>query len=107
MRRAWLGIAARDRPLDLRLVRALGLRTRHAAEVLSREGSGPAATSDLRPGDLIVAVNEEPVDGIDALHRLLGRVPPGRELTLQVVRRTQLVEVGLIVRVPPPREGPS
>jgi len=102
VRRAWLGIAARDRPLDLRLVRALGLRTRHAAEVLSREGSGPAATSDLRPGDLIVAVNEEPVDGIDALHRLLGRVPPGSELTLQVVRRTQLVEVGLVVREPPP-----
>jgi len=102
VRRAWLGIAARDRPLDLRLVRALGLSTRHAAEVLSRESSGPAATSDLRPGDLIVAVNEEPVDGIDALHRLLGRVPPGSELTLQVVRRTQLVEVGLVVREPPP-----
>ena len=101
VRRAWLGIAARDRPLDLRLVRALGLSTRHAAEVLSRESSGPAATSDLRSGDLIVAVNEEPVDGIDALHRLLSRVPPGSELTLQVVRRTQRLEVGLIVREPP------
>ena len=101
VRRAWLGIAARDRPLDLRLVRALGLNARRAVEVMSREGSGPAATSDLRPGDLIVAVNREPVDGIDALHRLLSRVPPGSELTLQVVRRTQLLDVGLIVREPP------
>jgi S1-C subfamily serine protease len=101
VRRAWLGIAARDRPLDLRLVRALGLRARHAVEVLSRERSGPAATSDLRPGDLIVAVNGEAVDGIDALHRLLSRVPPGTELTLQVVRRTQRLEVALSVREPP------
>ena len=101
VRRAWLGIAARDRPLDLRLVRALGLTARHAVEVLSRESSGPAATSDLRPGDLIVTVNREPVDGVDALHRLLSRVPPGSELTLQVVRRTQLLDVGLIVREPP------
>jgi len=69
--------------------------------VLSRENSGPAADSELRPGDLIVAVNREAVDGIDALHRLLSRVPPGSELKLQVVRRTQLVEVGLIVREPP------
>ncbi|HVN44171.1 MAG TPA: trypsin-like peptidase domain-containing protein [Steroidobacteraceae bacterium] len=101
VRRAWLGIAARDRPLDLRLVRALGLTARHAVEVLSRESSGPAASSDLRPGDLIVTVQGEPADGIDALHRLLSRVPPGSELTLQVVRRTQLLDVGLVAREPP------
>ena len=101
VRRAWLGVAARDRPLDLRLVRALGLTARRAVEVLSRESAGPAAASDLRPGDLIVAVNEEAVDGIDALHRLLGRVPPGSGLTLKVVRRTQLVNVALTAREPP------
>ena len=48
-----------------------------------------------------MAVNREAVDGIDALHRLLSRVPPGSELTLQVVRRTQLLEVRLTVREPP------
>jgi S1-C subfamily serine protease len=102
VRRAWLGIAARDRPLDLRLVRALSLSARHAVEVLSREGSGPAAASDLRSGDLIVAVNGEAVDGIDSLHRQLSRVPPGSELTLQLVRRTQLLDVQVAVREPPP-----
>src|SRR5580692_6415043 len=39
VRRAWLGVAARDRPLDLRLVRALGLGATRAVEVLSREAS--------------------------------------------------------------------
>jgi len=101
VRRAWLGVAARDRPLDLRLVRALGLGATRAVEVLSRESEGPAAASELNPGDLIVAVNEAPVDGIDALHRLLSRVPPGSELTLQVVRRTQLLNISLTVREPP------
>ena len=100
VRRAWLGIAARDRPLDLRLVRALGLGTRHAVEVLSREDAGPAASSDLRPGDLVVAVNRQTVDGMDALHRLLSRVSPGSELTLRVVRRTRLLDVRLIAREP-------
>lgn len=100
VRRAWLGVGARDRPLDLRLVRALGLSVPRAVEVLSREAQGPAAESDLRPGDLIVAVNEDSVDGIDALHRLLGQVPPGTTLTLKVVRRTRLLEVALTVREP-------
>ena len=102
VRRAWLGVAARDRPLDLRLVRGLGLTTRSAVEVMSREAQGPAADSDLRPGDLIVAVGGESVDGIDALHRRLGRVPPGTALELTIVRRTQIVVVTLTVREPPP-----
>jgi S1-C subfamily serine protease len=101
VRRAWLGIAARDRPLDLRLVRALGLSARRAVEILSREEDGPAAGSDLHPGDLIVAVNESYVDGVDALHRQLARVPPGTGLTLSVVRRTRLLSLPLTAREPP------
>ncbi|MBV8497567.1 MAG: trypsin-like peptidase domain-containing protein [Gammaproteobacteria bacterium] len=101
VRRAWLGVAARDRPIDLRLVRALGLRTPRAVEVLSREAAGPAADSDLQPGDLIVTVQGEVVDGIDALHRRLSRVPPGSELELGVVRRARRVTVVLTVREPP------
>jgi len=89
VRRAYLGVTVRDRPLDLRLVRALGLSIRRAVEITSREEQGPAAQSDLRGGDLIVGVNETPVDGIDALHLQLSRWPVGTTLTLQVVRRTQ------------------
>ena len=85
VRRAWLGVSARDRPLDLRLVRALGLDATRAVEILARESAGPAATAGLQPGDLIVGVNEQPVDGIDALHRALAQVPPGSELALAVV----------------------
>ena len=101
VRRAWLGVAARDRPLDKRLVRALGLSATQAVEVLSRESEGPAAASDLHPGDLIVGVSGQVVDGIDALHRLLGRVPPGTTLELGIVRRTQLLTVPLTTREPP------
>jgi len=103
VRRAWLGVAARDRPLDLRLVRALGLKATRAVEVMSRESAGPASQSDLHPGDLIVAVDAQPVDGIDALHRHLSRVPPGTALALSVVRRTQLLTVALTTREPPER----
>ncbi len=101
VRRTWLGVAARDRPLDLRLVRALGLDVTRAVEILSRESQGPAALADLQPGDLIVAVNEQAVDGIDALQRALARVAPGGEVALSLVRRTQRLTVGLTAREPP------
>jgi S1-C subfamily serine protease len=101
VRRAWLGIAARDRPLDVRLVRALDLGASRAVEILSRENDGPAFLSDLHPGDLIVAVSGTAVDGVDALHRELSRVPPGTALELTVVRRARLVKIALTAREPP------
>jgi S1-C subfamily serine protease len=101
VRRTWLGVVARDRPLDLRLVRALALGVRHAVEVVSREPEGPAAAADLRPGDLVIGVNDHGVDGIDALHRALSRVAPGEQLQLTVVRRTQRLSLALTAREPP------
>jgi S1-C subfamily serine protease len=95
VRRAYLGISGRDRPLDRRLVRALGLSSNRAVEVLARDADGPASQSDLRPGDLIVAVNDAPVDGMDALYRLVSRSPLGTPLTLHVVRRTQSLRIEL------------
>jgi S1-C subfamily serine protease len=101
VRRTWLGIAARDRPLDLRLVRALGLAVVRAVEIVSSDAGGPAAAADLQPGDLIVAVNDQNVDGIDALHRAMGPVAPGAQLRLSIVRRTQRLTVELTAREPP------
>jgi S1-C subfamily serine protease len=98
VRRAYLGISGRDRPLDRRLVRALGLPLMRAVEVMARDADGPASKSDLRPGDLVVAVNDVPVEGIDALYRLVSRSPLGTPLTLRVVRRTQSLEIQLTPR---------
>src|SRR3989440_8371034 len=104
--RAWVDVfffQAEDGIRDLIVtgVQTCALPISRAVEVLLREAKGPAAESDLHPGDLIVAVDDEPVDGIDALHRRLGRVPPGTTLTLKVVRRTHLVDIALAVREPP------
>jgi len=98
VRRAYLGVTVRDRTLDLRLVRALDLQVTRAVEIMTRDDQGPAATADLRSGDLIVAVNDVAVDGIDALHLQLSRCPVGTAITLQVIRRMQSLKIALTPR---------
>lgn len=71
-----------------------------AVEIVTRDEQGPAAQADLRSGDLIVAVNEAPVDGIDALHLQLSRYPVGNAISLQVIRRMQRMQVSLTPREP-------
>ncbi len=67
---------------------------------MTRDEHGPAAQAELHSGDLIVAVNDSPVNGIDALHLQLSRCPVGTPITLQVIRRTQRLKVELTPREP-------
>jgi S1-C subfamily serine protease len=96
VRRAYLGIAGRTRRLDRRLVRALGLPGDHALEVVSRESATPAADSDLRVGDIIIAAKSHTISSVDELHRFLSRWNIGEALELSVLRRTQLLELSIV-----------
>jgi S1-C subfamily serine protease len=98
VRRVYLGIAGRDRPLDRRLVRALDLPVHHAVEIISIDHSGPASGSELRMGDLIIGANEAPIDSIDALHRHLSRWPAARALRLELLRGMHRLSVELTPR---------
>ena len=95
VRRAWLGLTAQPRPLDRRLVRALGLSQDRAIEVVGVESGGPAAEAGLAEGDIIVAVEGLALTRIDDLHRFLAEWPIGRALTLAIVRGAGRREIGV------------
>ncbi len=84
VRRAWLGVAGGARPLPPRIAAALG-RDRGVEVVEVIEGS-PAARAGLHAEDLIVAVDEAPVRGVDDLQRLLTAECIGRACALAVYR---------------------
>lgn len=86
VRRGFLGIAGRQRPMDRRIVRFHGLNNTDAVEVLSVEPDGPAGLAGLRVGDLIVAINGSDVQSVDDLHRFLSDWPIGQPVNIDIVR---------------------
>ena len=86
VRRGYLGIAGRQRPLDRRIVRFHGLNKNHAVEVLTIESSSPAAHAGLRVNDLIVAINQVDVESVDDLHRFLAEWPIGKPVEIDLIR---------------------
>jgi S1-C subfamily serine protease len=86
VRRGFLGIAGRQRPMDRRLVRFHGLNNNHAVEVLSVESDGPAGLAGLRAGDLIVAINGSDVQSVDDLHLFLSDWSIGQPADIDIVR---------------------
>ena len=96
VRRGFLGIAARTRPLNRRLMRYHGLQTASAAEVLSVDRGGPAARAGIHMGDFIVTAGGNGISGVDDLHRFLSEWPIGEEIVLGVIRRTERIEVRVV-----------
>jgi S1-C subfamily serine protease len=84
VRRAWIGIAGGARPLPPLVAASLG-RDR-AVEVVEVVDDSPAARAGLRAEDLIVAVDGEPVGGVDDLQRLMDAGRIGADVTLGLVR---------------------
>jgi serine protease Do len=93
-RRSYLGIAGGARPLPPRLARELQ-RTECVEVVEVVEGS-PAAEASLRPEDLIVDLNGQPVEGVDDLQRLMAGELIGQKVVLTTVREGRLRSVELV-----------
>lgn len=94
--RGWLGVVIQ--PVSSDLAESFGLEGPRGALVADLDPEGPAARDGLEAGDVILRVDGEEVDRSSALPRLIGRVSPGTEVELTIMRdgerRTETVEVG-------------
>ncbi len=93
VRRGYLGITARQRPVSRRLLRFHGLKGDAAVEVISVVADSPAGLGGVQTGDLIVAIDAQAVSSVDDIHRFLSEWPIGQAVTLVVVRGKEKVEV--------------
>ncbi len=96
IRRSYVGISGQTVPVHRRVVRFYDLPKETGALVLSVEENSPAKRAQLREGDIIVALEGQPVAGVDDLHRLLTDLRVGVSCTLTVLRWTEKLELQVV-----------
>jgi S1-C subfamily serine protease len=104
VRRGFLGISARQRPLTRKIMRFHGLSEDQAVEVLSVDADAPAGKAGIQKGDFIVAANGASLKGLDDLQRFLAEWPIGEPATFTVLRWTERREI-IAVPVEDPRRA--
>jgi S1-C subfamily serine protease len=92
VRRGYLGIAGQSTRLSRRVARFHNLAAEGGVRIASIEPGSPAAVVDLQTGDVIVAVENDAISGLDDLHRWLTSGHIGQPMRMQLLRRTELIE---------------
>ncbi len=86
VRRSYLGIVGQKRQIDRRLVRYFRLREDFAVEIVSLDSSGPAYRAGLKPSDIVIAIEGNPVTSIDDIFKVLTEWPIGQPLSVTIIR---------------------
>ena len=86
VRRGYLGVAGQSVPLLRRVTRFHRLTQAGAVLVTSLEATAPAGVAGVREGDLIVAFDDQAVESLDDLHRLLTEERIGTTVRLTLLR---------------------
>jgi S1-C subfamily serine protease len=94
VRRAYLGIGGGTRPLPPRLAARVGRR--RGVEIVDVVPGSPAALAGLRPEDLVVAVDGEPVEKVDDLQRLMVEDLIGQPVAIELLRGGEAVRLELV-----------
>jgi len=93
IRRGYIGVAGQTAPLHRRVARFYHLANESGAMVISVEKGSPAEQSRIRPDDVIVAFNDEPIASVHDLHKKLVGDRIGTPCKLTVLRRTEQLAI--------------
>jgi S1-C subfamily serine protease len=97
IRRSYIGVSAQTVPIHRRVVRFYDLARETGVVVVGIEEKSPARSAGLHEGDVIVALDDKPVAGVDDLHRLLTDAQVGARCGMTIIRHTDR----LILRIFP------
>ncbi|MDL1863912.1 Do family serine endopeptidase [Betaproteobacteria bacterium PRO5] len=82
--RGWLGVSMQD--LTPELAESFGLKKAGGALIAGVLKNGPADDAGIKPGDVLVAVNDRPVFNSSEMLNMVASLAPGKSATLTILR---------------------
>jgi S1-C subfamily serine protease len=90
--RGYLGFAGQTVPFPKAAAARYGLSIPAGVQIVQIVPDGPAQKAGLRAGDVMLSVDGKDAPSVDAIHRILDGNSIGREATLRVLRRGEVIE---------------
>ncbi len=103
--RGWIGVEPQD--LTPEIAQSFGLQQNTGAIISGVLQGGPADKGGVRPGDILVSVNDEDIGDTTKLLNVIAQIKPGSNAKLRVIRRNKAITLTVKVgkRPPPPKQA--
>jgi serine protease Do len=85
--RGWLGVQVQR--VTPELAQSFGLEGARGALVAEAQPNSPAKRAGIQQGDVIVEFNNETIEEMDELPRVVANTPPGTEVDVRLIRKGQ------------------
>jgi serine protease DegQ len=101
--RGWVGIEVQD--ITPEIAESLAMKASQGALIAGVLRGGPADRAGIRPGDVLVAVNERPVTDSSSLLHLIANLPPGEQANLRLLRQQAELRLAVTIEKRPLMRG--
>ncbi|MBS0307472.1 MAG: Do family serine endopeptidase [Proteobacteria bacterium] len=85
--RGWIGVEPQD--ITPELAESFGLQQKSGAIIAGVLKGGPADKAGMRPGDILVEVEDKPVNDTTDMLNLIAQLPPGNKVRMTVLRKSE------------------
>jgi S1-C subfamily serine protease len=96
VRRSYIGIGGQTVPLLRKVIRHFELRKETGIFITAIEPNSPAAYAGVRSGDIVLALDDNPIAGVDEIARKMTHDVAGKRMQLTLLRGTELVQCTVI-----------
>ncbi|GKS85216.1 Do family serine endopeptidase [Acidovorax sp. SUPP1855] len=104
--RGWIGVEPNE--LSPELAQTFGVKASEGVIITGVLQDGPAARAGMRPGDVIVQVQDKPTASVSALLTAVASLKPGTPATFQLQRGDSQVELEVVPGTRPrPQRAPQ
>jgi serine protease DegQ len=102
--RGWIGVEPQD--VTPEIAESFGLSQRSGAIVAGVLQGGPADKAGIKPGDILVRVNNEAITDTTGLLNVIAQIKPGAGAKVHLVRKNRQMDLDVMIgkRPPPPKQ---
>lgn len=92
---SFLGVGVKE--IDGERAKALKLRDEHGVEITNVDKDSPAGKAGLQTGDVVQKYQGQRVEGLEQFVRFVRETPPGRSVTMEVIRAGSPVTLSAVM----------
>jgi serine protease DegQ len=93
--RGWVGVEAQN--ITPELAESFSLSTTNGALIAGVIDNSPAYQADLKPGDILIAINDKPVINSASMLNLIAVLKPNKNAKLKIMRAGKQIDVDILI----------